>query len=115
MAADLVGTLEVITTKTFLVPNGESVWSEVNAGGWVVRVHILFENNAPAHGIRVVAMPDHAEIFLDKWDNALGTATIVPVQLGKRSDDRILLFMASNYVIGTANKLDLQFYLGGVQ
>ncbi len=64
--------------------------------------------------MEITPTDEGATLVFRKWDNSLGTALIEPVRLATLHDGQKLSFMASNYMIGGTNKLDLQFLLEGV-
>lgn len=110
-----VGKRKVIHTVTLIVPSGEEAWIEFNLDNWNIRLKILFEvtsDKSKQREINIKATDDYGIIIFKNWTNSLGTATRVPVEFGKTSNGRDLLFMASHSLIGDVNKLDLQFLLG---
>jgi hypothetical protein len=112
-----IGNLEIIDTRTLIVPGRESVWLTLVAKGWTVKLNILFEPAAAEHGVRIEPQPDHARLVFAKWTNSLGTATKTPVELGTHSSGQKLYFMATHYVIGddpilATVKFDIQFLMG---
>ena len=56
---------------------------------------------------------DTTEVVFRKWDNPLGTTLIKPEQLREMRDGTPLRFLASNYKIGTLNRLDIQILSEG--
>jgi len=112
-----VGTYDVIDTRTYIVPAEESVCFSVDAMGWEVNINVVFEPTAAVHGLRVEPRQDHARIVFSKWESSLGTATLLPVELGIHSNGRKLYFMATHYSIGVEPKnatikFDIQFLMG---
>ena len=112
-----IGRLEIIDTRTLIVPSHEAVWLTLVAKGWTVKLNIVFEPLGAEHGVRIEPQTDHARIVFSKWENSLGTATRSPVELGTHSNGEKLYFMATHYLIGdNANqstvKFDMQFLMG---
>ncbi|WP_374277868.1 DUF6864 domain-containing function [Azonexus sp.] len=112
-----IGKLEIIDTRTLIVPPKETAWLTLVAKGWAVKLNIVFEPLAAEQGVRIEPQTDHARIVFSKWDNSLGSATIIPVELGTHSNGEKLYFMATHYLIGNnpsqaTVKFDIQFLMG---
>ena len=112
-----IGNLEVIDTRTLIVPGKETVWLTLVAKGWPVKLNIVFDPTAVEHGVRIEPQPDHARLVFAKWINSLGTATRTPVEIGTHSSGQKLYFMATHYLIGddpslATVKFDIQFLMG---
>lgn len=112
-----IGKLEIVDTRTLIVPPNEEVWMTIVAKGWTVKLNIVFEPLGSEHGVRIEPQKDHARIVFSKWENTLGTATRVPAELGTHSSSEKLYFMAAHYLIGESPsqstiKFDIQFLMG---
>ena len=58
-----IGNLDIVDTRTFIVPATDSVWFSIMAMGWTVKINIVFEPTAAEQSIRMEPKPDHARII----------------------------------------------------
>lgn len=109
-----IGKEELVGSYTLLIPENSMVRIPLDIKGWKFSLDIEFDNTSEKQGVDRKSTAEGAIIVFRKWNNPLGTALIEPVPLGTLANGQKLFFMASNYVIGGTNKLDLQLLLGGV-
>ena len=97
---------------SLLVPKDSKVVIGVNVAGWKLSLEIELDSDATERSVKVEALgPDRAKITFSKWNNSIGTVLNEPTLLANLSDGKELTFLASNYMIGTVNKFDLQLVL----
>ena len=108
-----IGTNQLITSVTLLIPEGEDATIPVMIGNWQFDLTVKFDNSKDTQGITIEPSGNGAKVTFQKWDNGIGTALKQPGKLADLSDGRLLLFMACNYSIGGTNRLDLQLLLEG--
>lgn len=108
-----IGQRDLMEHYSLLIPKGSAAHIPVDVNGWMFDLEIEFDNASEDKGVDVSPSGDGVRITFRKWDNVLGTALTEPVTLATLGDGRKLAFMASNYAIGTTNKLDLQLLLQG--
>lgn len=106
-----IGQGELVGAYTLLIPGDEAASIPVDVHGWKFDLGVKFDNGAPEQGVDVVPNGHGATLVFRKWDNSLGTALVKPARLATLDDGHELAFMASNYVIGGTNRLDLQLLL----
>lgn len=107
-----IGGRELLKSLTVLIPVGETAHLQLDLAGWAASVTVEFEDQMASQGVRVVSTSNGARITFDKWDNGLGTALVEPQRFAVLSTGDVIEFMAANYRIGGANRLDLQFTKG---
>jgi len=110
-----IGNRKVVYTSSLIIPEGEDAWIFFDVGDWHVKVNLIFnisdeENENGA--ISIEGIDDHAKVTFFNWNNSLGTVTVNPVELGKTNEGKRLTFMASHWLIGRVNKIDVQFLIG---
>ena len=110
-----IGARKIVHTATLIVPKNERAVVEFSVGDWHIELHIVFvtdklDSNDGAMSIEVIDGKPHLK--LSNWKNSLGTATVRPVELGRTREGEPLTFMLSHWLIGEAQKLDIQFLLG---
>lgn len=113
-----IGEGSLLEHYSLLVPKDSKVLIGVDVAGWNISLEIEFDSDATERSVKVEALgPNKARIIFNKWDNSIGTVLNEPTLLANLSDGRELVFLASNYMIGTVNKLDLQLMLqkGGAE
>ena len=108
-----IGHGDLMGHYSLLIPGGSATRIPVDVNGWTFDLEIEFDNASEDQGVEITPSNDGVRIIFRKWNNALGTALTEPVKLATLQDGRELAFMASNYAIGTTNKLDLQLLLQG--
>jgi hypothetical protein len=110
-----IGNREVVHTFSIIVPDKEDAWVDFNVGQWNINLRIYFteDKGKDTGALSLEVLQDIPHLNLINWRNALGTATIKPIELGTTSDGRQLSFMLTHWLIGETNKLDIQFLLGG--
>ena len=109
-----IGNEELLGCYTLLIPENSTARISLDVKGWKFNLDIEFDNKSEERGVEITPTDEGATLVFRKWDNSLGTALIEPVRLATLHDGQKLSFMASNYMIGGTNKLDLQFLLEGV-
>ena len=113
-----IGEGSLLEHYSLLVPKDSKVLIGVDVAGWNISLEIEFDSDATERSVKVEALgPNKAKIKFNKWDNSIGTVLNKPTLLANLSDGRELVFLASNYMIGTVNKLDFQLMLqkGGAE
>jgi hypothetical protein len=108
-----IGQRDLMNYYSLLIPKGSATHIPVEVNGWTFDLEIQFDNASDDKGVDITPSDGGVRIVFRKWDNVLGTALTEPVTLATLQDGRKLAFMASNYAIGTTNKLDLQLLLQG--
>lgn len=114
---DKVGKLELIETRSFIIPPGDDIWFDVVLKGWVTRLNIRFEPEATKQEIRIEPRSDHGCLTFAKWGSNLGMATKEPLQLANHSSGQKVYFLATMFLIGnvpseSVAKFDIQFLMG---
>ena len=112
-----IGKLDVVDTRSFLVPPGDGIWIEIDILDWKTKLNIKFEPEADEVAIRIEPQEDHGRITFKKWTQGLGMATSEPGQVALHSSGRKIYFMATLYLIGATpsiatGKFDIQFLIG---
>lgn len=108
-----IGEADLMEHYSLLIPTGATAHIPVKVNEWAFDLEIAFDNASEKKGIEVTPSDEGVTITFRKWDSGLGTALKKPVTLAVLQDGRKLAFMASNYAIGTTNRLDLQLLLQG--
>ena len=106
-----IGQADLMEHYSLLIPKGATAHIPVQVNDWHFDLEIEFDNASDEAGVTVSPSDGGATITFRKWNNSLGTALLEPVALAALQNGRKLAFMASNYAIGTTNKLDLQLLL----
>ena len=106
-----IGQADLMEHYSLLIPKGATAHIPVKVSGWQFDLEIEFDDASDEAGVTVSPRGGGATITFRKWNNGLGTALTKPVTLAALQNGRKLAFMASNYAIGTTNKLDLQLLL----
>ena len=106
-----IGQADLMEHYSLLIPKGATAHIPVQINDWHFDLEIEFDNASDEAGVTVSPSGGGATITFRKWNNSLGTALLKPVTLAALQNGRKLAFMASNYAIGTTNKLDLQLLL----
>lgn len=111
-----IGRLTAVDYRSFIVPPGDDVWTEVELDGWKAKLNLKFHLNGDTPGIKIEAEDGYGRIIFQKWDSNLGVSTSEPAQFARHPDGRLAFFMAVIFLIGTSPesatiKLDIQFLL----
>lgn len=111
-----IGDRDIVHTSSLIIPGGKDAWIEFNIGSWLVKVNVIFKDSDEedkSGSIVIEAVEDYAKVTFFGWNNSLGSATVKPVNLGKTNEGQQLAFMATHWLVGSVNRLDMQFLLGG--
>lgn len=103
---------EIVLSKNFLIPRGESLRIELPIEGWTTPVFISFTDNPNEPNNRRIDVHrqemDQIHFEFINWDNPLGTALISPAEFAVLSNRDRLFFLAVNYRIGQTNNFSIQ-------
>lgn len=71
---------------------------------------LAFENGGEGQNVTFKPMGVKSLMTLHNWNQSLGTALIEPYKLAQVNDEGQIEMMMANYMIGSVNKLTLQFW-----
>lgn len=106
-----IGNREHIASASFLVPPGDDVWIEFNAGTWPVKLNLVFvsDNKAPPEpNTSFVGKTDYAVITFTNWNNPFIGAFLRPMLIGESNNRKMVMF-ASGQLIGEVRSITLDF------
>lgn len=107
-----IGGRQVIDTASLIVPKGEDAWLEFKAGTWDVKLRLVFVDEDEGNSSWSISPAgDHAVITFTKWSSPLGLGIVEPATVGE-ADGRKLQFLCEGSSLGSAKKLDFQFFWG---
>ena len=113
-----IGDKKVIHSASLIVPEGDSALVEFSIELWKARVRIAFKNDLEGDSKSTIDVKGENDVsgessitFLN-WKNPIGTATTIPVRIGRTNTNQEIFIMAAHWYIGSVNKLDIHFLLG---
>ncbi|WP_280189117.1 DUF6864 domain-containing function [Delftia sp. PS-11] len=107
-----VGKRQLLGSASLLVPKGEVVKLEFPAKEWMVMLHIVFEDDEadPGSTFYLEVRDDYAIIRIVNWNKITPMGIDEPIKFGEH-DGNILEMIFTGNRIGSANHLDIQFFL----
>jgi hypothetical protein len=112
-----VGAREVIHCTSLIIPSSESAEICFNVGAWEIDIKISFETDSTKEGSRDILydnIDNQLHLKFRNWTNSIGTALIKPVEIGRTNTNQGLSFIATHWLIGDVNKIDMQFMLDAI-
>ena len=108
-----VGAKSVVYSKEFIVPDGEEIYFDTHAEGWLIKVKVIFLNEPDKNDhLDIIPEGDILKIKLTNWKNSIGTATVTPIRIGTHNNGKYLYAMFANYAVGKTNIFHIQLLMG---
>lgn len=111
-----VGGYNLLSNFNLIIPAGDSATVDASFDQWNLEISVEFKTDPNNKNISKAEVDirsngkDHAILIFRDWISPLGTAMSEPGYLGTSRNNNInLYFMAVHWLIGSTNRLDLQF------
>lgn len=110
-----IGSREVVFSTSLIIPKNETAEFDFTVDLWHISIRIEFLETSDESQPREVKFDVQSSQLIIKfvnWNNALGTAILQPHQIGLSNNGQALSFIATHWLVGDVNRIDVQFLLG---
>lgn len=110
-----IGDKKVVYETTLLLPDNIPGELDFTLDTWNVKIRITCDpqKQDDKHPVSWAQLGDTLHIDFRGMDNSLGTASKAPIKIGTASNGENLGFLFFHHRVGTMNRLDFSFLLGG--
>ncbi len=105
---------EVIYASVVLVPDNETALVSFEVERWTFQMTMSFHpEGGTEQSIETTVDGNQLRLRFNRWTNSLGTALTSPMNVATSPSKRIISLHLFHHRIGTLNRVDLQFTIGG--